>query len=278
MTARGHEHNPAVAAWDALACVPDEFTTSVGIALSEQALAKVELQAGMRFLDVAAGTGSMSLPAARRGAEVLATDISPAMMESLSARARAEGLDRLETRVMDALDLDLDDDSFDVAVSQHGVSILADAPRALAELTRVTKRGGRVLVVSFGPLDQAEFVGMYAAAISACVPDFTGLPVDPPPPPFQLADPVVLRQHLVDAGLRNPSVEPAIWEMEFRSGAHMWNCVRHSNPLAAALVANLDEDTCGEIRQVLDRMLRERTGGALPAVVRTAVNIAIGTG
>jgi len=59
----------------------------------------------MRFLDVAAGTGALSIPAARLGAQVMATDISPAMVKRLNARAREEGLPNLDARVMDGLAL-----------------------------------------------------------------------------------------------------------------------------------------------------------------------------
>ena len=63
------------------------------------------LRAGHAFLDVAAGTGGLSLPAARLGAEVLATDRSPSMVELFKARAADEGLDA-KARVMDCHALD----------------------------------------------------------------------------------------------------------------------------------------------------------------------------
>ena len=78
----------------------------------------VGLEPGERFLDVAAGTGGLSLPAARLGARALATDWSPAMIERFEARVREEGLSKAEGRVMDCHGLDLPDDSFDVTGSQ----------------------------------------------------------------------------------------------------------------------------------------------------------------
>jgi ubiquinone/menaquinone biosynthesis C-methylase UbiE len=99
------------------------------------------LQAGDTFLDVAAGTGGLSLPAARLGAKVLATDWSPRMIEQFSARATAEGLDA-EGRVMDCQALDVPDDSYDVTGSQFGVMLVPDQAQALREMVRVTKPGG----------------------------------------------------------------------------------------------------------------------------------------
>ena len=72
-----------------------------------------------------------SIPAARLGARVLATDLSPAMLERLERRARDEGLS-IETRVMDGHALELDDDSFDIAGSQFGVMLFPDMPKGIA--------------------------------------------------------------------------------------------------------------------------------------------------
>src|SRR5690606_11409635 len=115
-------------------------------------------------LDVAAGSGALSLPAARLGARVLAVDISPGMVERLAARARAEGLANLETRVMDGHALELEDNTFDLAASQFGVMLFPDLPRGLSEMARVTRPGGRVLVVTFGPFEQVEFIGFFIRA------------------------------------------------------------------------------------------------------------------
>ena len=60
-------------------------------------------------------------------------------------------------------------------------------------MKRVTRPGGRVFLVVYGPPTQFEFLGFFMAAIQAAVPGFTGLPLDPPPLPFQVADPALLR-------------------------------------------------------------------------------------
>ena len=78
------------AAWDALAAGYDRYVAPQEAELANEALALVGLKAGQRFLDVAAGTGGLSLPAARLGAKVLATDWSPAMIERFEARVQKE--------------------------------------------------------------------------------------------------------------------------------------------------------------------------------------------
>lgn len=265
------------AAWDAIANGYDEHATPTNMRLGDEVLDRIDLRAGERVLDAAAGAGATSIPAARRGARVLATDIAPAMLEHLGARARAEGLSDLETRVMDCHALELEDDLFDVAVSQFGIMLVEDLPRALRELTRVTRPGGRVALVAFGPPQQVEFLGTFVGAAQAVVPDFTGLPMDPPPLPFQVADPEVLRERLEEAGLREARVELTSHHMEVRSGAHLWEWVTTSNPIGARMVAGLDEQQRAEIEQVIDGMLRERTAGEGPAVLTAPINVGIAT-
>ncbi len=262
--------------WDALAAGYDEYFTPINMHLSEDALGRVDLRPGMRFLDVAAGTGALSIPAAARGAEVLATDISPAMIEYLQARARRDGITNLEARVMDGHALDLDDDIFDVSGSQFGIMLFPDLPLGLRELVRVTKPGGRAVVIAFGPPPKLEFLGFFLGALKAVVPGFTGLPMDPPPLPFQVADPQRLGSALTDAGLEDVRVETTTHRMEFHSGAHFWNAILTSNPIASMLTADLTPETTTEVKRVLDGMLREHAGGSGPAVLDAEVNIGIG--
>ena len=141
-TTEGHAAPPE--AWDAIADGYDRYVAPQEVELANEALRLVGLEPGERFLDVAAGTGGLSLPAARLGAQVLATDWSPAMIERFEARVRDEVLSNAEGRVMDCHALDLPDDGFDVTGSQFGVMLVADQPRALREMVRVTKPGGRV--------------------------------------------------------------------------------------------------------------------------------------
>jgi ubiquinone/menaquinone biosynthesis C-methylase UbiE len=264
-------------AWDRIAPGYDHFVTpSGGWALPEEALRVAGLEAGMRFLDVASGSGALSLPAARLGARVLAVDLSPAMIERLNARARDEGLSGLEGRVMDGHALDLDDDTFDMAGSQFGVMLFPDLRRGLREMVRVTRPGGTVLMVAYGPPQGVEFLGFFVHAMESVVPGFTGPPMDPPPLPFQVADPEVLRGKMAEAGLNEIRVEPANERLEFESGLRMWDWVTNSNPIAAGMIADLTKDQGARVQQELDRVLRERAEGEGASALDNNVNIAIG--
>ena len=127
---QAQEREATQAAWDKVAAGYDEFVTPTHFGLGAEALRRADLRPGMRFLDVAAGSGAVSIAAARLGATVLSVDISPVMVERLKARARKEGLN-LEARVMDGHALDLENDTFDMVASEFGVMLFPDLPRGL---------------------------------------------------------------------------------------------------------------------------------------------------
>ena len=162
--------------------------------------ALVDLAGGVgaddRVIDVAAGTGALSLPVARTGASLLACDISPAAVQRLSDKLQPHA--NAETRVLDGEALDLPDESFDVAFSAFGVMLFPDFRAGLGELARVTRPGGRVGIVVWARPEGSPAAGPFRAAYSAAFPDR-------PLPPFvpgtaALSDPAVLKQELETAG------------------------------------------------------------------------------
>ena len=271
------EQEQTRAAWNTIAAGYDEFVTAPGMPVAEDALRHAGLQPGMRLLDVATGSGALSIPAARLGAHVLAADLSPRMIERLTARARAEGLSNLEARVMDGHALELEDNTFNISASQFGVMLFPDLPRALREMARVTRPGGRVLMVVYATPATIDFLSFFMRAMHAAVPGFTGLPTDPPPLPFQVSDPEVLRQELAKAGLKDIRVEAGAEKLELQSGKQLWDWVTNSNPIATMLIADLTEEQKTTVVQSLDDQLRARAGGDGAAILTNPVYIGIGT-
>jgi ubiquinone/menaquinone biosynthesis C-methylase UbiE len=138
----------------------------------------VDVRAGQRVLDVAAGTGSSALPAVRRGAEVIATDLTPELLDVGRAAAEVEGLapstgsgHRLTWQTADAEALPYDDADFDVVLSCIGVMFAPHHQRAADELVRVCRPGGTIGVLSWTP---EGFIGQVFAVMK---------PFAPPPPP-----------------------------------------------------------------------------------------------
>lgn len=264
-------------AWNSIATGYDTFVTPTHMWLGNEALRRVGLGSDMRFLDVACGTGALSIPAAQLGAQVLSTDLSPTMIERVVARAQKEGLSNLEARVMDGHALDLEDDTFDVSGSQYGVMLFPDLPRGVREMARVTKPGGRVVMVVYGPPMEVEFLGFFISAMQSVVPGFTGPPMDPPPLPFQMADPNKLKQEMASARLNGVTVETVTEKLEFQSGKQMWDWVTNSNPIGRMLIADLTPAQETAVQQELDTLLRERAGGDGPATLTNPIHIGIGT-
>ncbi|MBP2388177.1 class I SAM-dependent methyltransferase [Paeniglutamicibacter kerguelensis] len=264
------------AAWDEIAAGYARFVAPGEQLFSSEALRLVGLTRGEAFLDVAAGPGGLALAAARLGASVLATDWAPAMVSQFQARIRAEKLHNAEARVMDAHALTVADDSYDVTGSQFGVMLVPDQPLALREMVRVTKPGGRVLIVAYGSPTEFEALQFFISALRTVVPAFEGLP-EPPPLEFQVSDPGVLRDRLTTAGLGAVEVDTSFRErVEFDSGSACWKWMCHSNPVVGMILSEVSEGEQAVVRDVLDGMIRERAADGPFAVLTAPLNIGWG--
>jgi SAM-dependent methyltransferase len=131
----------------------------------------VDLRAGERVIDVAAGNGNATLAAARRFALVTSTDYVPALLTRGKRRAEAEGLDVI-FEVADAEALPYPDASFDVVLSTFGVMFAPDHEQAAGELTRVCRPGGRIGIASWTP---AGFLGKLLRVVAGHVPPIPGV-------------------------------------------------------------------------------------------------------
>jgi SAM-dependent methyltransferase len=139
--------------------------------VGERLCEALDLRAGQRVLDVAAGNGNVALAAARRWCEVMATDYVPALLDRAQQRAAADGL-RIEFRVADAEALPFADESFDAVVSSFGVMFTPDQDRAAAELMRACRRGGRIGLANWTP---DGFIGQLFKTIGRHVPPPAGV-------------------------------------------------------------------------------------------------------
>jgi hypothetical protein len=136
-----------------------------------------------------------------------------------------------------------------------------------------------VLVNAYGDPHKIEFLGFLVGAVQTVRPDFNGPPMDPPPLPFQLADPERLRKELAAAGLKDVRVETVTETTEHKTGKDLWEWLVWSNPIVETVLGslNLTDDERGVIQQALEKMVRERAGGSGPAKLTNPVQIGVGT-
>ena len=131
----------------------------------------LDLRAGERVLDVAAGNGNATLAAARRWADVTSTDYVPTLLERARARASAEGLP-VRFEQADAESLPYADATFDVVLSTFGVMFTPNQEQAAAELARVCRSGGRIGLANWTP---SSFVGELFKLLGRYVPPPAGV-------------------------------------------------------------------------------------------------------
>jgi ubiquinone/menaquinone biosynthesis C-methylase UbiE len=139
--------------------------------VGEQLCEAIDLRAGSKVLDVAAGNGNATLAAARRWCDVTSTDYVPALLERGRERAAAEHL-AVDFREADAEALPFADASYDVVLSTFGVMFTPDQDQAASELARVCKSGGKIGIASWTP---QGFIGQLFKTIGKHLPPPAGV-------------------------------------------------------------------------------------------------------
>jgi ubiquinone/menaquinone biosynthesis C-methylase UbiE len=137
--------------------------------VGEEICEAVDLRAGQKVLDVAAGNGNATLAAARRFANVTSTDYVGALLERGRERAKAE---RLPVTFQEADGLPFANESFDVVLSTFGVMFTPDQQKAAAEMLRVCKKGGKVAMANWSP---SGYIGQVFKTLGAYIPPAPGI-------------------------------------------------------------------------------------------------------
>jgi ubiquinone/menaquinone biosynthesis C-methylase UbiE len=154
---------------------------------AEAFVGRLNLQSGMRVLDVACGTGNLAIPAARKGARVTGLDLAPNLLAQARARAAAEGLDATFDEG-DAEQLPYSDGAFDVVMSMFGAMFAPRPDRCAAELARVCRPGGIIAMANWTP---GGLAGKMFALGARHAPPPPGIPA-----PVEWGDEQIVRQRL----------------------------------------------------------------------------------
>jgi SAM-dependent methyltransferase len=207
----------------------------------------VQLRPGSRVLDVAAGNGNASLAAARRWADVTATDYVPALLERARARAAAERLS-LTVQEADAEHLPFAEGSFDVVLSVFGVMFTPNQEQAAHELLRLCRSGGTIGLANWTP---DGFIGQVFRTIGKYIPPPSGVK-----PPALWGTEQRLRE-LFGAGISELRSTKRLFVFRYRSAAHWLEVFRtYYGPVLkafAVLDAAGQAGLAGELTELLER-------------------------
>ncbi|HEY7271268.1 MAG TPA: methyltransferase domain-containing protein [Actinoplanes sp.] len=175
---------------------------------TDRMLDAADVTTGSRVLDVAAGAGGQSIAAARRAGptgHVVATDISPTILEYAAKVSTEAGLTTITTRELDGEHLDVDEAAYDAVISRVGLIYFPDQQAALTGMRRALRPEGRISAVVYSTADRNGFFAIPVGIIRrrAQLPP----PVPGQPGPFSLSAPGVAEAALTEAGFRDVTVE-----------------------------------------------------------------------
>jgi ubiquinone/menaquinone biosynthesis C-methylase UbiE len=193
-------------------------------------LALAALTPGARVLDVACGTGLVTFPAAdavRPGGSVVATDLSEAMVTRLAEAAAARGAAHVRAERMDAEDLRVPDASFDVALCALGLMYVPTPLKAMQEMHRVLRPGGRCVVAVWGRRDHCGWAEIFPIVERRVASEVCPLF-------FQLGHGETLRYVMGEAGFSGVSVERLSVTLHYDSDADACGAAFAGGPVALA--------------------------------------------
>jgi ubiquinone/menaquinone biosynthesis C-methylase UbiE len=215
---------------------------------------------GSQVLDLGAGTGDQTLLAAQRvgpGGAVLATDISASMLDLAREAARAADLLNVQTRVMDAQHLELESGSFDAVIARFSLQFVPDVRRALAEVRRVLKPGGRLAALVYSAVEKNP----YRAAPQAIASRLAGRPFpEPGPGQWALNEPATLVDAYRQAGFQEVDVRPATLAWRFPSLEDALRNLEEAQPLFVKLLDELSEADRATAWAEIERTLQPFVG------------------
>jgi ubiquinone/menaquinone biosynthesis C-methylase UbiE len=243
------EPKQAQGTWDAVAEAyhkQSERAFQAGSTVSEWLVDAVAAGAGRTILDLAAGPGQTTLVAAARGASVICSDAAPGMVEVARRVVTAAGYTDVDFRVLDAMDMDLDDAVVDGVVCRYGLMLMPEPEQVLGEVRRVLRPGG---AFAYG-VWRSEDLNAWATLIrrAVAVAGFEPPPLPPGPGMFVLAEPEENQRVGRAAGFE--SVETAVLDlpMEFDSVDQYWSMRLDASPMTREMLAPLGDDGVAKVR------------------------------
>ena len=230
-------------------------------AVTEMMLDLAKIQVGDRVLEIAAGMGDLAVKTARLVGDkgyVLATDISANMLNMAAEAAREVGLTNVETRVMDAENLDVTTDSFNVALCRSALMLFPNVAKALAGVHLALKPAGRFAVTVWSTAEKNPFHALPLSIASrlAEIP----LPAAAQPGMFALSGQGVLEECYTKAGFRDVGVRAVSVRRHFASTAEAIEAMKRYFPRLQVLLKKLSDADRALAWSEIEHQLRQFEG------------------
>lgn len=254
-----------------------EQIEAVAAPLREAMLRDLDPQPGDTVLELAAGTGDTGFDAAERvGAEgrLISSDFAPTMLDEARKRSAERGVENVEHKVIDATEIELEDDTVDGVLCRFGYMLMPNVEAALSETRRVLRPGGKASLAVWGSPEKNPFFMIPAISLiqRGHMP-----PPEPPPAPglFSMADPERIKGLLRNAGFEE--VRAGEVDLTFpvpKAEEYLEFIADTAGPLALAL-RGLDEkqraEVLGDVEDSLERFAAAGGGYPLPGLALCAV-------
>jgi ubiquinone/menaquinone biosynthesis C-methylase UbiE len=263
--------------WEAMAEGWDrrrQWLWEVSRPVGESLVRRLDPQPGQQILELAAGPGETGFVVASQlgDGKLIQTDFSPEMVESAKRGIAERGLENVEARVMDAENMDLDDDSVDGVLCRWGYMLMADPAAALSETRRVMRDGGRL---SFSVWAEGER-NPWAAMSGMTFAQQGHVPAPQPGDPgmFAMGPDERINELVSGAGFGSIDIEEVNLEWRFDDFQQYWEFLGELAGAIALVMKTLSDRELDQARDALQKAIepyRSNGGYAFPGVAKNVL-------
>jgi len=257
--------------WDLVSAGYAAEAHAVMLPFSRDAIELVDPKPTARVLDVAAGTGMLTLEIAPRVGRVDAVDFSNEMLARLEEGRSARGLTNVHAGWADGQALPFENATFDAAFSMFGLMFFPDRQQGFAELYRVVKPGARVAVSSWAPVDRSPLMILMFGALCAADPSRSL----PQTNLLSLENPELFERELREAGFRDVAVRQFTHSVQVPDAESFWKSITLSSAPLVLLKERLGAAEWERQSEVALAYLREQIRE--PRELATTAHLGVGT-
>lgn len=222
-------------------------------------------------LEVAAGSGALTTTLAPRVKSLLATDFSPGMIEILKEKMAESA--NVQVQTMNGQNLELEDATFDRAACCFGLMLFPERDKGFAELRRVVKSGGKVMVSGWAGPDKFEGFALFLSALQRAFPDMPAPPT--PPPVFSLANLDTFKAEMETAGFVDVETAYVARDLELPGFEDIWGMMTSGAPPVQMLFDKVGAAGKDKVEGTLREIVSERFGDD-PIRVKNVATVGVG--